>query len=288
MHRRTFAALIALTLGLTGYAVLGRGPDAPPPSPADVAASPATAAVIAGPGRVEPVSEEVDIAAEVSGRLIEVLVDEGDAVTAGAVIARLESRDYRARVMAADARLGIARAELLRLMNGARPEERREAHAALRQAEATLTHAGIEADRHRRLWADGAVARDALDRAERDLQVADARRAEAAERAATIVAEARADERARGPGRPPGPGPRPPWHSPNRAWPRPAPCSPRPKSVRPWTAWCCGAIAIPERASPPTARPRPSSPSPTPAVFECASKWTSATSPDWPWADAAG
>jgi HlyD family secretion protein len=198
MHRRTIAALVVVTLGLTGFAVLGRGSDGGTASPpATVADSAAPPAVIAGPGRVEPVSEEVDVAAEVSGRLIEVLVDEGDAVTTGAVIARLENRDYRARVMAADARLGIARAELLRLLNGARPVERREAQAALGQAEATLAHAGIEADRHRRLWADGAVARDALDRAERDLQVAEARRAEAAERAATIDAEARADERAR-------------------------------------------------------------------------------------------
>lgn len=194
MSARLLVVLAALSLGLAGLAVV-RGRGAP-----TAAAAPATVrdpAVVAGPGRIEPVSEEVDIAAEISGRLVDVLVDDGDAVAAGAVIARLESRDYAARVGAAEARLQMARAERLRLVNGARPEERREAQAALAQADAALAHARLEADRHHRLWAGGAVARDAVDRADRDLAVANARRGEAAERAATVDAEARADERAR-------------------------------------------------------------------------------------------
>ncbi len=194
MSARVIVVLAALSLGLAGLAVVqGRG--AP-----TAAAAPATTrdpAVVAGPGRVEPVSEEVEVAAEISGRLVDVLGDEGDAVAAGGVLARLESRDYAARVGAAEARLQMARAERLRLVNGARPEERREAQAALAQAEAALAHARLEADRHHRLWAGGAVARDAVDRADRDLAVAAARHREAAERAATVDADARADERAR-------------------------------------------------------------------------------------------
>jgi HlyD family secretion protein len=199
MPTRLLTAAALLSIGLTGFVVLpGRGQPSPAAAITPAAAEPGGhPEVIAGPGRVEPISEEVDVAAEISGRLIEVAVDEGDAVRAGQLIARLEHRDHAARVQAADARVRMARAELLRLVNGARPEERREAKAALAQADAALTHARLEADRHHRLWAGGAVARDAVDRADRDLAVATARHSEAAERAATIDADARADERAR-------------------------------------------------------------------------------------------
>ena len=75
------------------------------------------------------------------------LVDEGDVVAAGQVMARLESQDIEARVAAADARLKVADAERLRLTNGARPEERREASAVAAQADAALDHARIEVER---------------------------------------------------------------------------------------------------------------------------------------------
>jgi multidrug efflux pump subunit AcrA (membrane-fusion protein) len=52
--------------------------------------------LVAGPGRVEPVSEELAVAAELSGKLIEVLVEEGERVTSGQVLARLEQGESSA------------------------------------------------------------------------------------------------------------------------------------------------------------------------------------------------
>ena len=153
--------------------------------------------LIAGPGRVEPVSEEIEVAAEISGTLREVLVDEGDSVSKGQVLAMLEQRDYQARLSAARARLMVSEAERDRLINGARPEERREAVAMALQASASLDHATIDVERSRRLFAEGVIAREVLDRTERDWRVATARQAETAERAHVVGADARPDELAR-------------------------------------------------------------------------------------------
>ncbi len=43
--------------------------------------------LIAAPGRVEPISEEIKINAEISGRLRAVLVEEGQAIQSGQTIA---------------------------------------------------------------------------------------------------------------------------------------------------------------------------------------------------------
>jgi multidrug resistance efflux pump len=153
--------------------------------------------LVAGPGRVEPVSEEIEVAAELSGRLAEVLVEEGDRVIRGQLLARLEQRDFVARLDSARARLAVAEAERARLVNGARPEERREAAAVATQAEAALDHARLAVERSRRLFAEGVIARELLDRAERDWRVATARKAEAGARAQLVDAAARVDDLAR-------------------------------------------------------------------------------------------
>lgn len=150
---------------------------------------------IAAPGRVEPISEELEVAAEVSGRIAALLVEEGDGVEAGAVIARLESADHEARLASAKAALEVAQAEELRLVNGARTEERREARAAAEQADAALAQAVRE--HQRRVRAADVIPREELDRAASDVDLARARQAEAWERARLVDAPARSDERAR-------------------------------------------------------------------------------------------
>jgi HlyD family secretion protein len=155
------------------------------------------AGAVTAPGRVEPISDEIDVAAELSGRLAAVLVDEGEEIAAGQEIARLVRDDHQARLDAARARLGIAEAEHDRLINGARPEERRAAAAVRDQAGATLSHALTQVERSRTLFSEGVIARDELDRAERDWRVAVARHAETQENAIVVDADARADERRR-------------------------------------------------------------------------------------------
>jgi ABC exporter DevB family membrane fusion protein len=185
-----------LTAGITLSDALRPTAEAAAAAPAE-ASRPHAAGLVAAPGRVEPVSEEIDIGAELAGRLAEVLVDEGDAVTRGQVLARLDSDDERARLASAEASLAVAHAELARVVNGARPEERREARAAVRQADAELEQAEREWRRRDELVRDGVIPAEELDRAARALRVTRAKLDEVRERADAIDSTAREDERTR-------------------------------------------------------------------------------------------
>ena len=205
MSRTTLAALavVAIVSASTLIAWSRGASGGPAAAPAHDAGAPGLAPlsgaspVVAAPGRVEALSEEIDVAAEVSGRIAHLLVDEGDRVEEGQVLARLESADHAARVASARAAVAVAEAERLRLVNGARAEERREARAAVDQAEAVLRNAEISLERRRGLAAEGVIAREDLDRAVRDVEVAQGRVRETRERALVVGADARTDERAR-------------------------------------------------------------------------------------------
>ena len=80
--------------------------------------------------------EEVIVAPELSGRISEMLVDRGDTVQAGAVLVRLDDATLQSQRSEAEAGLALARANLDRVLAGARPEEIAAARAALRQADA--------------------------------------------------------------------------------------------------------------------------------------------------------
>jgi HlyD family secretion protein len=162
-------------------------------------AAPAVAAldVIAAPGRVEPISEEVRVGAEMSGKLRDVAVEEGDRVEAGQVLAILENDDYRARVALAEAQLTLKEAELRRVINGARQQERREALAAIKEAEAVMENARVEQHRRQTGYAQGVFAKEEADRAEREFGVAKARYDMAVERHALIDDDAREEDRTR-------------------------------------------------------------------------------------------
>jgi|YNPBryBLVA2012_1023415.scaffolds.fasta_scaffold01473_2 multidrug resistance efflux pump len=81
-------------------------------------------------------AEQVSIAAEVGGRIAEILVAEGDRVEEGQVLVRLNDDLARAQLELAQAGLEVAQATLDQVRAGARPEEIRQAEADLAQAEA--------------------------------------------------------------------------------------------------------------------------------------------------------
>ena len=147
--------------------------------PAPRAAAPAAAAVqrstVAGPGRVEAISEEVRVGAQLSGKLRQVAVEEGDQVQAGQVIATLDNDDYRARVQSAEAELRARQADARRVVNGARAQERLEAAAALKEAEAVLEHATADHERRQDLFAERVISREELDRSAEQFHVAEAK-----------------------------------------------------------------------------------------------------------------
>jgi HlyD family secretion protein len=130
---------------------------------------------IAALGRVEPCSEEVRIGSEVAGKLSRALVREGQHVHRGELLAVLENRDLQALLISAQARVTEKEAELRRLHNGARPQERAEAWANVKETDAVLESARAEAQRRGGLLAMGAISREEGERADRALGVAAAR-----------------------------------------------------------------------------------------------------------------
>jgi len=126
---------------------------------------------------------QVELAFNNSERISEVLVEEGDKVERGQVLARLDTSRLRPEVAAAAAEVEAQRAVVQRLHNGSRPEEIEQARANVASAKADLLNAGQQ---WRRLSAlaglttgravsqqdlDGAKA--ALDTAQARLEVAD-------------------------------------------------------------------------------------------------------------------
>ena len=81
-------------------------------------------------------AEEVAIAPELGGRVVALLVDEGDDVEAGQVLVRLDGTLLEAQIEVAQAGVDMAQAGLAQAQAGARPEQIRQAEAALAQAEA--------------------------------------------------------------------------------------------------------------------------------------------------------
>ncbi len=190
-----FAAGAAVILaGAMAFVLRGRGETV---SAAASASKTVDDGLIAAPGRVEAISEEVRVSSELSGRLKSVNVEEGDRVKRGRVLAELENADYRARVASAEAELAQREAELRRTMNGSRTEERREADAAKQAGKAVLENAKSEAERRRGLAGRGVISRDEADRYERAYRVAQAEYEQASQHFALVDAQAREEDRSK-------------------------------------------------------------------------------------------
>lgn len=86
---------------------------------------------------------------EIGGRVAQVMVEEGDEVTAGQVLATLHVPDLEQAVRAAEAQLAAARADLARVKAGPRPQEIAAAEARVKQAEANVARAQAMLDQAR-------------------------------------------------------------------------------------------------------------------------------------------
>jgi len=197
MTKRLAGTAVLLAAGAAAVAVMIHARSgAQPVSRAEAPALHAEGEAISAAGRVEPASEEVKIGAQLSGTLRET-VAEGQRLRKGEAIATLDNGEYVARVEAARATVEVRQAELDRIVNGARDQERREAAAAVEEAKAVLANARDEMERQKSLWQTGDISRADWERAEREHRVAEARVQQASERYAFLDAPARADERAR-------------------------------------------------------------------------------------------
>jgi HlyD family secretion protein len=135
-------------------------------------------------GTVE--ATEADLGFQVPGRVLEVAVREGDLVSGGQELARVDQTELEAARAAAAAQLEGARARLTDLRRGARAEEIRQAEAVVRSARQRADNARREVERALRLFEGGAISQQALDEAETAVEVA-AATADQAEEALALV-----------------------------------------------------------------------------------------------------
>jgi len=150
--------------------------------------------LIAGPGRVEPASEDIKIGSELSGRLKAVNVEEGDAIHRGQVLAELENADYRAQVESARANVLAKEAALRKVINGARHQERAEAWSSVNEAKAVMENAQSELRRRQALFDAAVVSREELERYAREADVAKAKYDSAVEQHALVDDHAREED----------------------------------------------------------------------------------------------
>jgi HlyD family secretion protein len=141
---------------------------------------------VSGPGRIEPLSENINIGSELSGKLKSVNVEEGDTIRKGQVLAVLENADYKAEVLSAEAEVGMKEAALRKIIGGARRQERAEAVSSTRAAKAVMDHANAELERRKELFAAGVISKEDLERSKREDDVAKANYQEMKERESLI------------------------------------------------------------------------------------------------------
>ena len=106
---------------------------------------------------------EVQLGFRVAGRLDQMNFEEGDAVTAGTVLATLDSKPMRDGLALAEARVAEAQARLAVLRTGSRPQEIQQARARVSEAEAALKNAEQEYIRQRNLTGKGLTSQGLLD-----------------------------------------------------------------------------------------------------------------------------
>ena len=111
-------------------------------------------------------AEEVDIASELGGRVIELFAEEGEDVEAEQLLVQMDDSLLEAQIEAARAAVKVAQAQLAQAEAGARPEQ-------IRQAEATLMQAQAARDGAYQAWLDTIAIRD--NPQELDARIAQAR-----------------------------------------------------------------------------------------------------------------
>jgi HlyD family secretion protein len=153
-----------------------------------------------GGGAPKPVSltgtveaTQVDVSVRIAGRIVERLVKEGQAVTRGQLLVRLDDAELAAEVRRQEAALRSAQATLRDLRAGARKEEIEDARAALASAEATREMTQREFARNDELFRRGLIAAQDVDRARQAYQVAQSQERSARERLGLLQAGSRPD-----------------------------------------------------------------------------------------------
>ncbi|MBW4540630.1 MAG: efflux RND transporter periplasmic adaptor subunit [Myxacorys chilensis ATA2-1-KO14] len=138
---------------------------------------------IAASGEVIPY-QTVNLSPKAAGRIVQLLVDQGDRVEQGQIVARMDGKDAEAERIQAQARVAEAQAKLNQLKAGTRIEEVRQAEADVNRTQSEITRVrGVISDansaldfarrqtrRQQELANQGAIAANALDEFQRKEQ----------------------------------------------------------------------------------------------------------------------
>jgi HlyD family secretion protein len=168
--KRTKTGLGVATLGVAAVVAIAAQMRAPERlQAADIADDKGWQAV--APGRVEPWSGEIKIAAAVVGRIGEVLVGVNDKVFVGEPLIRLEDGEARARVATAEAQIALRKRARNDQSTSSRAAERRraedwvaDAEQGVFDAQSAVDQAAIAKRAGRGSDADLATARAAMSR----------------------------------------------------------------------------------------------------------------------------
>ena len=189
MIKYTLAAMTVTCLGTLGALIHVQSNE-----PARRPQEPGPPILISAPGRVEGLTPEVELRSQIPGRVVQVLVVEGEVVSEGQTLLLVDDRQQMHEAALAQAELDLAQGQLDRLRNGAREQECVEAASEYAARLAELQRAQLELGRRERLREKEAITQKELDD-QRCLVNSLESQAEAARARADLVeAPAREDE----------------------------------------------------------------------------------------------
>lgn len=116
--------------------------------------------------------QEIDVASKVTARIADVLVKEGDVITVGSPLIRLDSPEVIAKLAQATAAQEAAQATAVKAQNGARPQEVEIARLNWQRAVAAADLAQASFRRIEGLAKDGLIAAQKRDEAEANFKTA--------------------------------------------------------------------------------------------------------------------
>jgi HlyD family secretion protein len=137
---------------------------------------------------------QVDVSVKLTGRIVERLVKEGDKVSRGQLLVRLDDSELAADVRRQEAALRSAQATLRDLQKGARPQEIEDARAAVSSAEATRSMTEREYQRTDQLFRQNLIAAQDVDRARQAFEVAKAQERSVREKLGLVLEGSRPDQ----------------------------------------------------------------------------------------------
>src|SRR5262249_42060913 len=115
-------------------------------------------------GKVESIRGEVEVSAQIAGRLAEVRVTDGDNVHEGDILAVLEGGRESEELKVAEANVAVARLKLQQVQAGNGKEEIEQAFDDMKALEARLAYETVNLDCLRRLYQKRALTSDELRR----------------------------------------------------------------------------------------------------------------------------